>query len=110
MRQTLPEPAAGTHLLRMLYRSAHIYLLLAGLINIALGSYLVASRSTGVRRIQSIGSILILMSPALILTAFIYEVPLQTPDRPLILTAMVSLLAGALLHLLASSWTSNTRS
>jgi heme A synthase len=103
MHWTLPPPSIGTHLMRMLYRSAHVYLLLSGLINIALGSYFVPSRSAGVRRVQGLGSALILIAPVLILAAFCYEVATLRLDRPIVVAAMVSLLAGSLFHLLASS-------
>jgi hypothetical protein len=103
MHRNLPAPSAGTHLLRMLYRSAHVYLLLSGLINIGLGSYFIPSRSAGMRKLQGVGSMLIILSPAIILTGFFYEVPQERLDRPMIVSAAVSLLAGTLLHLLASS-------
>ena len=109
MRRYLPEPSLATHLLRMLYRSSHVYLLLSGLISIALGSYFVPSQSRSVRALQGAGSFLVLLAPALILVAFFYEAPEQRQDRPLIVAAMVSLLAGTLLHLLASSGSSTTK-
>ena len=108
MRKYLPEPSISTSLMRMLYRSAHVYLLLSGLTNIALGSYFVPSRSSGVRTIQGIGSALIMLTPALILIAFFYENAQQRLDRPMIVASVVALLAGSLLHLLASSAPANT--
>ena len=109
MRKYLPEASISTHLLRMLYRSAHVYLLLSGLINIALGSYLIPARSSGIRTIQGIGSALIMLAPSLILIAFFYENAQHRLDRPMVVGSMVSLLGGTLLHLLASSAPASSR-
>src|ERR1051325_5352148 len=58
---------------RMMFRSRHIYLLLAGLVNLAIGSYF--SKRTGGWRsgLQTIGSLLVLVAPALMLAAFFTE-------------------------------------
>jgi hypothetical protein len=102
LRLTLPEPEVATHLSRMLARSAHVYLLLAGLINLAIGIYLARAEGGWRRRLQTIGSALLLFAPALILFAFIHEPPRASLERPWTLLAMISLLAGTVSHLLSN--------
>jgi hypothetical protein len=55
---------------RMLYRSRHIYILLAGLLNLVLGTYLVPLPRGWRRTLQLIGSILIILAPGLLLAGF----------------------------------------
>lgn len=82
---------------RMLFRSAHIYLLLASLINLALG----LSPARSYTKLQILGSILILIAPALMLTAFFVEPGLESFERPFAGPGIYSLFAGMLLHLTA---------
>jgi choline-glycine betaine transporter len=102
LRITLPEPEVATHLSRMLARSAHVYLLLAGLINLALGIYLVRAQRGWRRGLQTAGSALLLFAPVLVFSAFVYEPPRASLERPLTLFAMIMLLAGTVSHLLCN--------
>lgn len=87
---------------RMLFRSTHIYLLLASLINAALGMYLVPA--AGLRRgLQAAGSLLLLAAPPLLLLGFSREPWLAGLDRPFSRPAIYASLAGVVLHL-ASRW------
>jgi hypothetical protein len=90
------------YFVRMLFRASHIYILLAGLLNIALGSYLRLSGRKSARSIQVVGSICILLAPILLIGAFFYEPFRQSLNRPMTLYAMILLLTGTLLHMLAS--------
>ena len=85
---------------RLLYRSTHIYLLLASLANIAYGLY---ARPAPVwrRYCQTIGSCLILAGPPLLAGAFLTEPWLTDLDRPYTRPAIWSCLAGTVLHLLS---------
>jgi hypothetical protein len=85
--------------LRMMLRSRHIYLLMSGLLNIAIGTYL-DQRGKGWRKIfQLTGSSLVLISPVALAGAFFYE-PVHTElGRTLTLPGVVSLFAGTLLHM-----------
>lgn len=87
---------------RMMYRSRHIYLLLAGLLNLGIGLYF-SYRSRGWRRtIQIIGSVLLVISPALLLAGFFYE-PNRGPDQTLIAPiGIYAVAAGTMLHLISS--------
>ena len=83
---------------RMLFRSRHIYLLLAGLVNLGVGAYLV--RREGRRRqvLQTVGSAFVVVSPALFLAAFFSEPQLPGLQRHFTLPAVLLLSAGTLLH------------
>jgi uncharacterized protein involved in cysteine biosynthesis len=82
---------------RMMFRSAHIYLLLASLINLALG----LSPSHRQTKLQNIASILILIAPALMLTAFFVEPGLESFERPFAGPGIYALFAGMLLNFIA---------
>ena len=87
---------------RVLYRSRHIYLLLAGLINLVIGIYFVP-RAPGWRRtIQIAGSILIVLAPGLLLTAFFTE-PRSGPEHTIIGPLGIFAVAlGILLHMFSA--------
>jgi hypothetical protein len=80
---------------RMLYRSRRSYLLLSGLLNLALGTY---CRASGRRRFQSIGSWLILAAPPLLLAAFVREPHRSDLGLPFTRPAIIGMLVGTLLH------------
>jgi peptidoglycan/LPS O-acetylase OafA/YrhL len=85
--------------MRMLYRSRHIYFLLAGLMNLSLGLYLVPRPRSWRRALQLVGSILIVLSPGFLLVGFFLEPgwgPEQTKVAPLGIFAVA---LGTLLHL-----------
>ncbi len=86
---------------RMLFRSAHIYLLLSSLINVALGLYLSRSSTRGRKILQTIASTFILFSPPLMLTAFFVEPGLASFHRPFAGPGIYALFSGMLLHLIA---------
>ena len=91
---------------RMLYRSRHIYLLLSGLINIGIGSYIQMRVQRWRRNLQIIGSVFILLTPALLLIGFFSE-PGAGPDK--VMAAPLGIFAvtiGSLLHLI-SGWRSS---
>ena len=89
--------------MRMLFRSRHIYILLAGLLNICIGTYFSYRKERWRRTLQLTGSILVLVAPFLLLAAFFYEPPRANLQRTFTLPAIVALLAGTLLHLLSGA-------
>jgi hypothetical protein len=91
----LVEIDGGT---RMLYRSRHVYLLLSGLLNLALGTYSRLSERTWRRGFQSVGSCLVLAAPPLLLAAFVREPRRSDPGLPYTAPAIVALSLGTLLH------------
>jgi hypothetical protein len=89
--------------IRMMYVSRHLYLLGAALVNLALGLYL-QLRSAGWRRfLQHLGSLLIVLSPILLLLAFLAE-----PERGLVgrgwrsQFGLFTLFGGVLFHWIAT--------
>jgi len=86
---------------RVMFRSRHIYLLLAGLVNLGVGTYF-NYRGRGWRRgLQLAGSVLVIAAPALMLAAFFAEPLGPGLKRHFTLPAVVILSAGTLLHALS---------
>jgi hypothetical protein len=84
---------------RMMFRSRHIYLLLAGLINLGVGAYFIYHKASWRRALQIAGSVLILLAPLLMTAAFFYEPRLQGLKRTFTQPAIIALFAGVFLHL-----------
>jgi len=84
---------------RMMLRSRHIYILLAGLVNLGVGIYFIRQQRRWRWILQLTGSALLLIAPFLLTCAFFYEPTLPHLQRTLTLPAIVSLLTGTLLHL-----------
>ncbi len=87
---------------RILFRSRHVYLLLTGLINLTLGSYLSFRPAGPARLAQIAGSGLLLASPAVVFLAFCVEPEGPGIASPLTPLAIAMTLAGVILHFLAS--------
>lgn len=87
---------------RALYRSGHIYLLFAALLNLTLGAYVVDARSPARRNMQLAGSALLLASPVLFLYGFMVETPLASIDRPWTFWSIIAAAVGVVLHVCAS--------
>jgi len=86
---------------RMLYRSTHIYLLMAAVINVMAGLYLRPADSRVRQVLQAIGSVALLAGPPLFLAGFCTEPYLADLARPWSRIAIYLALAGAVFHLLA---------
>ncbi len=82
---------------RMLYRSAHIYIFLSSLLNIMFGVYLIKFNQHHKIIIQYITSIIILISPFLLLIGFFLEPQLLDLERPYSRIGIYSLLIAAML-------------
>ena len=86
---------------RVMFRSRHIYLLLAGLVNLGLGAYF-SYRERGWRRgLQLVGSALVVAAPVLMSAAFFAEPTEPGLKRHFTLPAVVILSTGTLLHALS---------
>jgi hypothetical protein len=85
---------------RMMFRSRHIYLLLAGLVNLGLGAYLVPRAGCWRRALQATGSAFVVVAPALLLAAFFSEPGAPDLPRHFTLPAVILLSAGTLCHAL----------
>jgi hypothetical protein len=87
---------------RLLFRSAHIYLLFSSLLNLLLGSYSTPARSRLLRALQGAGSALVVMGPILFAVAFLREPWLAGLARPFARWAIYASFAGVLLHVPAA--------
>ena len=86
---------------RMLYRSRHIYILLSGLLNLVIGTYLVPQPPGRRRTLQVFGSILIILAPGLLLAGFFSE-PRKGPNETRVAAFGIFAVAlGTLLHVLS---------
>lgn len=83
---------------RALTRAGHIYILLASLLNLALGAYLKISQRNFIKIFQVIGSILIIIATGLLIYSFMTEVPRTDIERHYSRLALYGLLAGTLCH------------
>ena len=86
---------------RVMYRSRHIYLLLGGLVNLGVGAYFSYRERGWRRRLQLLGSALVVAAPALMLAAFFAEPGAPGLQRHFTLPAIVILSTGTLLHALS---------
>lgn len=87
--------------MRLLYRTRHIYILLAGLLNLGIGTYFRYRVSRAHRVIQLLGSTLIVVATILFAVGFFYEPHLANLQTPLSHWGMYAIAAGTLLHALA---------
>lgn len=84
---------------RLLYRTRHIFILLAGLLNLGLGAYLTLRVQLWRRVLQMLGSSLIVLASTLFVVAFFYEPGLRDLHTPLSHWGTYTILAGTLFHL-----------
>ena len=82
MRWRFPGLYQADETIRYLFRANHIYLLLAGLLNLGLGLYLTEQAERWRRMLQRAGSVLLVAAPVVLLAAFFYEPPQAMPERP----------------------------
>lgn len=87
---------------RMLYRTRHIFILLAGLLNLGIGSYFAYRTELWRRMLQTLGSALIVLAPALFIVAFFCEPKLSNLDTPLSHWGMYTIAVGTLCHLFST--------
>lgn len=95
----VPEMDDGA---RMMFRSRHIFILLAGLLNLGIGVYFTSWPERWRKRLQLAGSVLLIIAPLIMVGAFFYEPTLKGMPRTLTLPALVALIAGVFFHLLSA--------
>ncbi|HSC15399.1 MAG TPA: hypothetical protein VLI71_09800 [Gammaproteobacteria bacterium] len=103
MRAGFPDLYAGNEVLRYLYRSNHVYVLLASLVNVALGVHWTDVTPGWRATVSLIGSLLALASPAVLCFAFFVEAPVASPERIWTLLGVVAVAAGIALHVLGGA-------
>src|SRR5262245_29936897 len=100
MKAGFPDLYAGNEVLRYLYRSNHVYILLASLINVALGVHLAPPVPGWRATVSLVGSVLALAAPVVLCFAFFIEAPVAQPERVWTLAGVAALAAGIALHAL----------
>lgn len=101
-----PPVAAMEWAERLLFRSRHIYLLSAGLVNLALGVHFVLPARDLRRSAAIAGSLLVLASAVLTFFAFFAEPMAGRPPGMISSLGLVALFGGVLLYALVSLWRS----
>jgi uncharacterized membrane protein len=87
---------------RMLYRSAHIYLMQACAINLCVGFFIPVAGPRGV--LQKLASLSMLAGPPLLLASFFTEISSHTIDRPLLSIALYLMFGAAMWLVIATAW------
>lgn len=99
LRYRIPHLMEGNDLFRFSMRGNHVYILLSGLIHLSLGAYVRQVSIGWIRKVQAIGSVLLIVSSAIVVAAFFFE-PKIGMERPYTLASMVFALTGILFHAL----------
>lgn len=86
---------------RLLYRTRHIFILLAGLLNLGIAAYFTDRLQLWRRILQLSGSGLIFLASFLFIAAFFYEPGLRDLDTPLTMWGAYAIVAGTVFHLLS---------
>ena len=87
---------------RMMYRSAHIFLLLASVANVSAGYFM--SPTMTANHWQRLCGLVLLISPAILIWSFFTESQISTLDRPLARTGLYLLFGAAVILLLDESY------
>jgi hypothetical protein len=98
-----PLPSLGD-VERLMYRSRHIYILAAGLVNLMAGLHSPRKAFGWRAAVRRIGSVLVLASPVLLITAFVIE-PARgfQPEMLWSSAGLYTLMGGCLLHTAAGA-------
>lgn len=87
---------------RALFRAGHLYILLFGLINISIGSYIKTFEHTFYKYLQIVGSVVIFISCGLVIYSFFTELPAEHIERPLARNGLYLIFTGVVIHGLLS--------
>jgi hypothetical protein len=98
MRTGFPDLYSGNEVIRFLYRANHVYILFAALLNVSLGLYATEALSAWKKKLQSLGSRILLLVPVIFILAFFIEPPMASPIRPLTLASVLLTLGGMACH------------
>ena len=96
-----PQLHGGNDAIRYQFRANHGYILLGSLANFLMGMHLSAGLGRWRSQVQRLGSLLLLLAPAVFIAAFFLEPPRASPERPITTSGMLLMLVGAALHALA---------
>ncbi|WP_133357157.1 hypothetical protein [Seonamhaeicola sediminis] len=87
---------------RALFRAGHLYILLFGLINTALGAHLKLSKTKWINLTQKLDSLVIFSATILVVCGFFVELPTNDIERPLTRFSLYLILFGVSVHGLIS--------
>jgi phosphoglycerol transferase MdoB-like AlkP superfamily enzyme len=93
--------------IRLLYRTRHIFILLASLINLGIAAYFTYRLERWRRILQLLGSGLIFAASLLFIAAFFYEPGLSNLYTPFTHRGTYAIVAGIIFHLLSSTGQKN---
>jgi hypothetical protein len=93
-----PDLFETNEMVRFVYRANHVYILFAGLLNVAVGAYLCLHAKRWRRNLQLAGSIMLLIVPVILVLAFMHEPGHTSPQRPLTSAGVMLLFLGILCH------------
>jgi len=99
MRVDFPDKEIIPAEFRLLMRSRHIYILLAGLIHIVLGVYLQKRLEIWRKALQTFGSVLLFAGTASLVWAFIYETYTTKQFSEVSRAGLYATLTGTIFHL-----------
>jgi hypothetical protein len=88
---------------RLLYRTRHIFILLAALLNLGIGTYFNQRDLTWCKVLQWLGSALIVAGSVLFMAGFFYEPKLENLYTPLSHWGAYTVVAGTFFHLFSSA-------
>jgi hypothetical protein len=103
LSRAYPNMAGVDDGLRMLLRSRHLYIMLAGAVNAALGLYLTRQARGWRLAVQRLGSLLLLVAPVLLIVAFFTEAPRGNMNAPLAPFGLYAVFGGIVLHLISGA-------
>ena len=107
MESNFPDLYHEQEEVRMMFRSTHIYLLMAALINISAANNIAAINVSFLRYCNFFASLLLLTAPVILFAAFIVEPAGYLIDRPLTIYGIWFMLIGVVVgNLLKSQWLS----
>jgi len=88
---------------RLLYRTRHIFILLAALLNLGIGIYFSQRQQPWRKILQYLGSALIVTGSVLFMAGFFYEPKLENLYTPLSHWGTYTIVAGTFFHLFSSA-------
>jgi hypothetical protein len=94
----IPELYGSNEVIRYTHRANHIYVLFSSLVNLILGFYLRPVLGWK-KKLATVGSVLLLSAPVVLVIAFFVEAPKDTSDRWLTLVGVFMVFLGVLCHL-----------
>ena len=98
MKMNFPGLYSHNEAIRFMFRANHIYILLAGLLNIVIGTYFIFTPKKWMKNLQIVGSSVLLIAPILLVLAFFLEPQTASPERPLTSYGIFSLALGTVCH------------